>query len=234
MGDELCNIRHEVDLSEYDTTVIDGGDLSVTIAAAMGGTARGLQLLIDDQVEIYGVKDIATALTQIRFRFYLDPNGITIADGTFWPICTWYAVGGNIIAIIFFGYTVAGGYRVAAQFEDDDGAWDLWLGWFNVTDAAHYIELHAVAESGDGTDDGTAELWVDDVSQGTLSSMDNWAIFGAGLRDVYFGALWNVPAGANGAYYLDELRANDDGRKIGPGEMSVRTIWRTAYKSQDD
>lgn len=213
---ELCHIRHEVDLSEYTGTVVDGGDLSVHADAAMGGTAKGLKLVIDDETEIYGWKTIAGALTQLRLRFYLDTNGITIGDGDSWPLLNWYNADGKILTLIKLGYAVATGYRIVCGFVDDEENWDLWTNWNNITDVVHYIECHAVAESGDGNNDGTAELWVDGVSVDTLANMDNWAMFGAGSRDVYFGALWSVPASADGIYYLDELRANNDGSAIGP------------------
>jgi hypothetical protein len=213
---EVCHIRHEADLSEYSSTVTDSGDLSAHADAAMGDTAMGLKLVIDDQTEIYGRKNLTGALTQLRFRFYLDPNGITIGNTNEWSVCNWYCGSGNLVAVVYLGYTTANGYRILVGFEDDESAWDLWLSYVNITDAVHYIEVHVVAESGAGQDDGTAELWIDGVSKDTLGSMDNYGLFSNGLSDVFFGALWNVPASANGTYYLDELRANDDGSEIGP------------------
>jgi hypothetical protein len=42
------------DLSEFSGTVTDGGDLSVTQAAALAGSEYGLQCVIDDTTAVYG------------------------------------------------------------------------------------------------------------------------------------------------------------------------------------
>ena len=73
----LATLTHDTgDLTEYTSTVIDGGDLSVTTAAALAGTSHGLQVVIDDSTAIYGQKDFS-ASALIRFRFYIDPNSLS-------------------------------------------------------------------------------------------------------------------------------------------------------------
>jgi len=211
---ELCHIRNDIDLSEYTGTVTDGGDLSVHVDAAMAGTTRGLHCVIDDTTEIYGWKTLAGAFTQVRFRFYLDPNSMTIGDGDSFGICTCYSVAGTV-STVYLGYTIASGYQIVGGWKDDEGGW-TWSDWILISDVDHYIEVHSVAETGDGNNDGTGEIWLDGSSEDTVANLGNWGMFDSGLSSMHIGALWTVPASAEGTLYLDELKANDDGGEIGP------------------
>ena len=76
---------HEAgDFSEYTTSVTDSGDLSVTSAAALAGTTKGISVLIDDTTAIYAYKALASAQTTnvVRYRFYIDPNSITMSNSS--------------------------------------------------------------------------------------------------------------------------------------------------------
>ncbi|MFZ6027290.1 MAG: hypothetical protein ACOYYS_06215, partial [Chloroflexota bacterium] len=67
------------DLSAWSTSVIDGGDLAASAAAAIGGN-NGLQAVLDDNVLIYATDWRPYEETRYRVRFYFDPNGIVMAN----------------------------------------------------------------------------------------------------------------------------------------------------------
>lgn len=213
---ELLDVSHEIgDLSEYDSTVTDSGDLSVDRAAKLGpaASAFGLKCVVDDTTAIYGAKNVSPpASNQIRWRFYIDPNTMTIPEAANFPVVNLRG-GALTVAGVWLGYTAAGGYSILVGVRDDEGAWDKWLG-DAITDAEHYVEVHLVRESGDGNDDGVLQVWIDGVSKGSLATVDNWATF-ALMSAVWMGALAVIPATTDGTLYLDELCANDDGSEIG-------------------
>lgn len=70
-------IDHETgNLDEYDTTVVDGGDLSVHSDAALAGTDYGLALLINDANSIWAEKNISLSTNELRWRVFLDPDSL--------------------------------------------------------------------------------------------------------------------------------------------------------------
>jgi hypothetical protein len=202
----------------FDSAVTDGGDLSVDAAAAMGYGDYGLQCVINDMAAMYGQKDqAAPASNEIRFRIYIDPNGLTMAAGDqlnpLYLACSgapwWLAA----ISLVYDGVSY---YLVLHRYGDGG-----WVGQqvAAITDAEHYVEVHIVRAANAGSNDGTVQYWVDGVDQGVSPGFDNFDAFAllVGFRAGADG----VDAGTNGTFYLDELRANDDGSEIGPSVYSL-------------
>lgn len=81
MGQILSIGLETGDLSEFDSTVTDSGDLSVTSGAALGGSGFGLQAVIDDTTAIYG--DVAFTHTTNDFRcgFLYQRNTLVATTG---------------------------------------------------------------------------------------------------------------------------------------------------------
>ena len=79
-------IDHEAgDLSEYDSTVTDGGDLSAHADAAYEGS-YGLRAVIDDTNTLYANKTF-DGKSRLRVGFYFDPNGLTMDASDEFLIC---------------------------------------------------------------------------------------------------------------------------------------------------
>ena len=208
---ELFNITHEAgNLSEYDSTVEDSGDLSAHADAALAGTDYGLRCIIDDTTSIFGTKNLSAPVSgEIRFRFYLDPNTIAIDEGKSFYVCILGLSGApSFLANVYLKMS-SGNYRAQIEFYDDGG----WLGSDSVaiTDAPHYIEVYAVQGAGSGS----YQWWVDGASQGTVSSVDNQDAFDL-ISYMSLGAVSGIDANTAGTLYLDELKTNDDGSEIGP------------------
>lgn len=207
---EIFNIRHETDLSEYTSTVTDGGDLSQSAAAALASSNGGLSCLVDDTNAIYGQKDFTQLTnTEYRFRFYIDPNNMTVA-GAF-VICR-LRDATTTRCYVSFTYD-SGNYRIRAIVKKDDFAYSS-TSYYNVTDAEHYVEVLVEYASGAAANDGTLTLWIDGSQQEQVTNLD---IYDISKPDVaQLGPCSALDAGTSGTLYLDEFVLRDDDTQIGP------------------
>ena len=163
---ELFNIQLETDLSEFDSTVTDGGDLSQEAGAALGGTSGGLQCVIDDTTAIYGLKtQLAPASNEIRYRCYVDPNGLTMSNGDRFAWCNIETSTGGILNLILLqiDYVTGTGYRLAVRSKNDAGA--NTDNYVNLTDAPHYVEVYMLRAATNVSADGSYQVWVDGALQ---------------------------------------------------------------------
>jgi Leucine-rich repeat (LRR) protein len=186
------------DLSAWTANVTDGGDLSVTPGAALVGSS-GLQAVIDDNTPIYLTDDSPNADKHYRARFYFDPNTITMASGNSHYILAAYTGASSVTLLAEFGYQASAGYQLRLQTRTDSGA-TLYTGFYNITDAAHYIELDWQAASAAGMNDGHLTFWIDGVQQATLTGIDNDT---RQIDRVRFGAVGGLDTGTRGIYYFD-------------------------------
>ena len=216
----IVDIDHNAgNLNEYDSTVTDEGDLSAHADAALAGTTYGLQCVIDDTTTIYGAITTfgAQPTTDLRFRFYIDINTLTMADYDVFTILKFYLSNAPWTLVNVQLQKWPGGlYKLICIPYNDAGALSTDLE--TVTDAPHYVEIYIHRSAAEDADDGTVEWWIDGVSKGTWTSVDNYDAF----------ALWNlarfgcqnIEAGTSGTLFLDELKINDDGGEIGPVVVS--------------
>lgn len=225
---DLFNITHDAgNLNEYDSTVIDGGNLSATVPAALAGTAYGLNCFITGSTNsMYGQVDQGDPGTSdIRIRFYIDINSLAMANNDRFYVLV---VGITIVTIDLWNN--GGTYTLGAIWYDDNG----WIAnsWAAVTDDVHYVEIHIQKAATAGSNDGAYEWWIDGVSKGTQANVDIFNSF-EGITRLRIGAPGNLDGGTSGTLYIDEFRANDDGGEIGPiiplAAMGLawdgRTLW---------
>ena len=209
----LININHETgDLSQYTSTVTDSGDLSVTTTATLAGTGYGLLCFVDDANPIYGQKDLGADNTsgQVRSRFYINRNDISIPNGQSWEILSLQSAIGSGNILRFWIRNSAGNYQVYFLAYRDGGTTSS--GFVNLTAVEHYIELHVVRASGDGITDGYVNWWIDGAAQTSVTDIDNYTEFPY-FRSTRFGIA--AIGGGSGSLYLDELVINDSGYEIG-------------------
>jgi hypothetical protein len=222
---DLFNVTHDAgNLSEYDSTVTDSGDLSAEVAAALASTSYGLQCVIDDTTAIYGLMNI-TPTSRYRFRFYVDPNGLTMASGDVFNLCSIHASAApttwSVVQLRYDGSN----YEIRLNMRSDGGA-DNFTSNYDISDEQHYIEVDLVRATSAVSNDATGELFIDGVSQETLSGIDAYNVW-ANIINTRFGAPAGLDAGTSGTFYLDEFKANDDGTLIGP--VSVGVPVKTLY-----
>lgn len=183
--------------------MVDGGDLSVQMAAAQLGT-YGLQCIVDDTNGIYGQKNVTVSNDDLRFRFFIDPNSLTMADGDAFRIVHWRldAVPFNL-CFVTLQYTTILGYYLIVSAEEDDGT-TLTSGNITISDASHCVEIHVERATSDVADDGRVRTWIDTILQDTISNIDNYDLWDD-ISDVRMGAIIGLDVGTSGIFYLDDL-----------------------------
>lgn len=216
----LFNITHDANnLDEYDSTVTDGGDLS-TGTPGLASTTAKMECLIDDTNSIYGQIDIsAPASGHLRFRAYIDPNGLEMAEADmfYWIDATGPGGAGLFSFRLLWDGSV---YKSYVKVNHDAGS-ETHFG--TLTDDEHYIEIHIER----GTGDGRTRLWIDGVITGAgWDNLDNDERYD-GLEKIRVGCPYGLDAGTSGTLHIDEIKANDDGGEIGP--VSVVRIPRYGF-----
>lgn len=214
MGD-LFNITHEAgNLSEYSSTVIDGGDLSAAAAAALAGTGYGLQCVIDDTTAIYGLTSISAPASQLRYRFYIDPNSLSMGSGENFVCSAIYGTHATVSLVAGCHLGWDGSSFEIRAFCFDDGNAFRGTSFYNISDGAHYVEVHLTRASAASANDGSISLYIDGALQQTVSAIDTYDAFNL-ISSMRLGAIVGIDAGTSGTLYLDEFKANDDGGEIG-------------------
>jgi len=213
----LANLTHETnDFSQYDTTYLDGGNLSIAAAAALAQTVYGMSVNFPGGTTTakYAVKNIALSTNNCRARFYFDPNTFTLIQ----YVNNWiFSASSHVTGYSVFRANIKWDtqpYHILVESSDDAGGTH---GSANktITDAPHCIEISTVRATTNISADGTCQLWIDGVDQGTITGIDNYDLFPTIDRvNVGFYAGGNV--GQSGTYYLDEVIVNDTGTLIGP------------------
>jgi hypothetical protein len=217
----IVSIDHSTgDLTQYTTTVTDGGNLSVAAGAALGGSNYGLSCYINDTTAIYGQYVTATNTSGVvRARFYIDPNTLTMAASDEFIVFSIKNSSDLIVSYVDLFYSATFGYRIRSFIRNDAGA-DTANAITTISDAPHYIEIKVVRATTNVSADGSIQLWIDGISIDTVGSIDNYDRF-LDCKNFYFGPSGALDAGTSGTLYLDELVANDDGGEIGPVSSTV-------------
>jgi hypothetical protein len=210
----LFDITHETaDLSQYDASVTDGGDLAVTTGAALVGS-YGLRCLVNDGTAIYGDKAF-TATPVFRGRFYIDPNSFSYGAGDTEVMYLSNSSLADVAAINFLGGSPYGFELYAVN---DADSWSLAASTTTMSDAPHYVEIYVVAATQAGKNDGVMQVWLDGAYIGGLTNIDS-DVRALTIANVRFGAKpWNNPSGT---LFLDDFKANGDGSVIGPADTTI-------------
>ena len=189
----------------------------------MGGTKGGMQFVIDDATAIYGDKtQTIPGSNRMRWRYYLDPNGVTMANGDKFSTLNVHTTTGGILNLILFQlqFTSGTGYQLVVRSKNDSGA--NTDNTVNLADAPHYIECDYVRAATNVSADGSYRVWVDGVLEITETSIDNFDHFG-NMSNVRVGVSAR-DGGTSGTIFIDEITANDDGAEIGPALRAVRAM----------
>jgi hypothetical protein len=193
------------DLARWSLHADGGGDLSVTPAAAMASTTRGMQATVNDTGSLF-VEDISpSGEKRYRARFYLDPNGFDPGE-----------TAGHFRTRLFvlFDDAVPGTRRAAAVvLKRQGGAYSLILRCrrddnsqasstpFPISAGPHWIEIDWQAATTASSHDGAFSLGVDGPGGSALGAVQNAA---STIGAVRLGTL-NVKAGAAGTVFFDEF-----------------------------
>jgi predicted outer membrane repeat protein len=188
-------------LSAWTSSTTDGGDLSVSTAAALKGS-QGMQAVIDDTTAIYVTDDTPNAEPRYRMRFYFDPNSLTMANGDSHIIFRGFAGSSTIVLRIEFGFS-SGAYQIRAGLLNDGSTWTE-TNWFTISDASHAIEVDWRAATAAGANDGGLTLWIDGSQQADLTGIDNDT---RRVDRARLGPVASLDAGTSGTSYFDAFES---------------------------
>ncbi|GAB1472094.1 hypothetical protein MASR2M66_29720 [Chloroflexota bacterium] len=195
-------------LGAWNNSSTDGGDLSVSNAAAAIGS-NGMQALIDDTTSIWVKDQIPTPQSHYSIRFYFDPNSVNVPNDSSMYIVTADA-DPNGWAFCLELDRIGDGYALDPCVMDDANVWHSGSGVY-ITDGWQAIEMEWQAASASGANDGYLKLWVNDVLVETLMNLDTDTL---PITDVTIGAASDVPANTTGTIFFDGFVSNQ-GEHIG-------------------
>jgi len=194
------------DLSRWSPTrtSVDGGDLSVSSAAAYQSNS-GLQVLIDDTVVLKAVDSSPAGEDHYRARFHFDPNSITMNSGSAHYIFDGYNYYTQDLIFRLELLYENGSYKLRPRVFNDD--WNYTIGSkYAISDDWHMVEIEWQAASAPGANDGSFTLWIDDVLAGSISNVDNDGSQHQ-LDEVRLGATGGVDSSTSGSYYFDNFES---------------------------
>lgn len=209
---EIFNITHDAgNLDEYDS-LQNPADLAAEADAAMADTAYGLQVTITPTDNAYGELAFTQLTTSAhRYRFYIDPNTLTMAGGNKFTVVRFNDDGNQRYEVEI--YYDGGNYKLHARARDDSET-NQSTDWYTITDAEHYVEVLVQYASAHDANDATLTLWIDGVQQEHKTGLD---IYNMSKPDkTKFGPSAGLDAGTEGIFYLDEFVLRDDATEIGP------------------
>jgi len=204
------------DVSAWSDSSLDEGDVSVSAGAKLHGD-YGLSVLINDTNEKKVLDSTPDSETRYRFRFYLDPNSLTMAGDDEFSIVILYNAAWGAVFNLKLAYK-SGAYAIVGN-DATDGAWNKSTNYITITDAPHCIEVDWKASSAPLANDGWYTVWIDGTQMAVVTGIDNDA---SNIGAISLGAVEELDAGTSGTFYIDDFSSNDDGNII--GELSLTLL----------
>lgn len=186
-------------LAQWSSSVTNGGGLSVSTTAAIGGIF-GMQSQITNNNPQYVQDDNPNGESHYRARFYFNPNSITMNNNNYHSIFIGYQGASTAVLRVDFRKS-SSSYQLRAGLADNASTWQN-TGWDNITNAAHYIELDWIAAAASGTANGSLTFWIDGVQQASLTGVANDT---RRVDMVRLGSVTGIDSGTRGTYYLDSF-----------------------------
>lgn len=217
-GVNQVNITHEqgsiVD-GNWDSAVrTSGADISVN-NAGLAGTVKGL-LVQSSAPGSYVVEDLDLDISSqrtLRFRFYLDPNSAVMAQNDSFRLVRLKNSSATDAFYLSLAYQNSH-YRIVSRAFTDVGS--QLLNDSALSDAEHWVEVELTRASTSTASDGTAQIWIDDTSVGTLSGLDNYDRFDEAEAFQFGNCYADQAQGTSGYVWLDEVKIQGYGEYIGP------------------
>lgn len=186
-------------LGAWSSAAANGGRLSVTTAAALGGT-RGLQAVITNRTDSY-VSDVTPSnLATYHARFRFDPNGVSIASGKSHKLLTARNASGTTTLAVEVRKGSGGRYEVRAGSRLNSGS-TAWTAWAPLTDDRHTIEVGFAAATTASGANGSTTLWIDGAAAASKTGLKN----GSQRVDAVRLGPQAIPAGVSGTEYFDDF-----------------------------
>jgi len=189
-------------LAAWSSSIVDGGDLSVSPSAALV-ESQGLQALVDDNNTLVVIDDSPAAETRYRVRFYFDPNSIPMALGNAHLLFQGFSDSGVVQVLQLELRFQSTGYEVRALLLNDSKGW-VSTNWFPISDAPHALELDWRAATAVGANNGGLTFWIDGVQQADVIGVDNDT---RRINQVRLGGASGIDTGTRGTYFFDAFES---------------------------
>ena len=189
------------DFTAWSSYATDGGDLSVTGAAAIVGS-YGIQAVLDDNNAIYVTDWSPWDETRYRARFYFDPNTISMTSGNAHYLLYAGNRDGTLSMRVEFRF-YSSAYEVRAEVGNDSNGWSS-SAWTTISDAPHYLELDWRASTAPGANNGGMTWWIDGAQNADFTTVDNDT---RRIDYVQWGAVAGIDSGTRGIYYFDAFES---------------------------
>lgn len=213
------------DMSQWNDSTTNGGDLSVTAGAALHG-GYGLSSLINDTNDQLVQQTFSDAKT-FRCRFYFDPNSLSMTSGDQVVLLVTYNSSWEANFLLKYGNN-SGTYSLSIN-ERTDNAWSTYLGSYTLTDEPHLIEILWTASTGPGNNNGTLYLWVDGSLKGSKTDIDNDT---GATKYVQLGTK-EKDSGTSGTLYFDDWAVNTTGEFIGSARTTAQLTAPSGKSTSD-
>jgi hypothetical protein len=221
-----AQIHHKDLLPEYDSTIPDGSDRISSRVTDKRDTPRWLHVVDHGATAVYGTKAIGalTDASAYRFRHYVDPNGISMPEGSEITLTELRKRSTMVETRLQYA---ANCYRLYVRYADDNGAWHSLPVAF-ISDAGHHIEVLIEFAAGPSARDGRVTYWIDELAIGRHEGLD---LYDKSRRPdhVRLGAPWVSDATIHGSLYVDEFVLREGTEQIGL-EHTRPTVPRFAPK----
>lgn len=209
------------DTSAWGSTVGKTNSLNVNANAAMNATSFGLEILVSGAGNPVFVSSLAaTDEPVISVRFWLDPNGITMADGDELVILRARQSGPTAdVFDIVFGRTDPSGYHLGMNAQDNDAGLTE-TAYITIPDAP--VRITGVwIQSPDPGPNGLLQLQVgrDAVMQVVANSNFD-------VDSIRFGAVTGAIDGMSGSFYLDEFESH-------ASDLLANLVYRNGFETPD-
>jgi hypothetical protein len=198
----------------YDSITDTDGAVTVTPTAALDGSTNGLLVDYDAGSNNAIIGKTFTTLTgddlRWRIRLKLDNFATTAANRTGAVNFELRNNSSQNVFIITLASDGSNGFQVNGFSVDDNANIENIAGDVAVSSSGEIcLEIRAIRETADTNVDGIVEFYMDGVSQGSLTDIDNFNRWNDGIETARHFFLTS-DAGFSGDLYFDEWILDDD------------------------
>jgi hypothetical protein len=197
--------------TEWDT--ITGTGISQK-SPGMAGTLAMLRIQITDTSSRICSKSFSPTTDYLRYRFYVDVTGLTMAAGDEFIIHQIHLTGGIptlfAIALAYDGSN----YTLIPRVWSDGGASTDGSSIEITSGEEHWIEIY-IRNANTGLSDGACAVYLDNEYATVLVGLDIDSLW-ANMSAFRLGAIEGLDAGTSGNLYFDEVLVTYSDRPIGP------------------
>jgi hypothetical protein len=213
-GCALAGSSYAQGLAAWSGAVDDGGNLSVSTAAALAGTTYGMQVFVNNETNKYVFDETPADEPRYRVRFYLDTNsylpGLPTEDRrarVLLGLDTTPTVTRSLTVVLIRLGTQGGQYLLFFRARRNDGTFAD-SPFINIADGEHLIEVDWQRATTPAGTDGQMRVWVDGgASEGApTATISNIANGSQGVDTTWMGTI-NIKPNASGTLYFDEFES---------------------------